>query len=170
MTQNPYTHLRTLLDDESKHWEINAELRMIDPTQPVHGLDYTTSLNALLPLWPEGWGWMISENGEAHAWKKPPISDSAMEYFQSFKPTPALAMLDCLLQVKEYEWEGSVELSGADIDKCPQCGGPADNGHDRELPPNPYVCTKCMLASAKISRLLETGAIKFMSGATRNEQ
>jgi hypothetical protein len=26
---------------------------------------------------------------------------------------------------------------------CPQCGGHADNGHDRELPPNPYVCTKC---------------------------
>ena len=30
-----------------------------------------------------------------------------------------------------------------DITKCPNCGGPADNGHDRELPPNPYWCTKC---------------------------
>lgn len=29
------------------------------------------------------------------------------------------------------------------ISKCPQCGGEADNGHDRCLPPNPYVCTKC---------------------------
>lgn len=26
---------------------------------------------------------------------------------------------------------------------CPRCGGPADNGHDRCLPPNPYNCTKC---------------------------
>ena len=26
---------------------------------------------------------------------------------------------------------------------CPKCGDPTDNGHDRELPPNPYVCTKC---------------------------
>jgi len=26
---------------------------------------------------------------------------------------------------------------------CPDCGGPADNGQDRELPPNTYSCTKC---------------------------
>ncbi|MCK5560132.1 MAG: hypothetical protein KAJ51_06045, partial [Thermoplasmata archaeon] len=31
----------------------------------------------------------------------------------------------------------------ADISKCPACGGPADNGYDREVPPNPYHCTKC---------------------------
>lgn len=30
-----------------------------------------------------------------------------------------------------------------DLDKCPVCGGPADNGHDREFPPNPYYCVKC---------------------------
>lgn len=30
-----------------------------------------------------------------------------------------------------------------DINKCPKCGGAADNGHDREVPPNPYYCTKC---------------------------
>lgn len=27
--------------------------------------------------------------------------------------------------------------------KCPKCGGEADNGHDREYPPNPYYCTQC---------------------------
>ena len=26
---------------------------------------------------------------------------------------------------------------------CPECGGVADNGHDREEPINWYVCTKC---------------------------
>lgn len=26
---------------------------------------------------------------------------------------------------------------------CPGCGGPADNGHDRCIPPSPYLCTKC---------------------------
>jgi len=31
----------------------------------------------------------------------------------------------------------------SDLSKCPGCGGPADNGHDRELPPNPYLCSKC---------------------------
>ena len=26
---------------------------------------------------------------------------------------------------------------------CPKCGGEADNGQDREFPPNAYVCSKC---------------------------
>ena len=30
------------------------------------------------------------------------------------------------------------------LNRCPGCGGAADNGHDRCLPPNPYFCTKCM--------------------------
>lgn len=29
------------------------------------------------------------------------------------------------------------------LDECPCCGGFADNGHDRCVPPNPYYCTKC---------------------------
>lgn len=35
-------------------------------------------------------------------------------------------------------------LAEPDLSRCPKCGGPADNGHDREVPPNPYHCTKCM--------------------------
>ena len=31
-----------------------------------------------------------------------------------------------------------------DISRCPRCGSAADNGHDRELPPNPYFCSRCM--------------------------
>jgi hypothetical protein len=38
----------------------------------------------------------------------------------------------------------STTLSQEALDCCPGCGGPADNGHDRCLPPNPYYCTKCM--------------------------
>ena len=30
-----------------------------------------------------------------------------------------------------------------DLSKCPECGGEADNGHDRCDPPNVYHCTKC---------------------------
>lgn len=30
-----------------------------------------------------------------------------------------------------------------DLDNCPKCGGPADNGHDREVPPNAYFCKDC---------------------------
>lgn len=29
------------------------------------------------------------------------------------------------------------------LNACPTCKGPADNGHDRCYPPNPYECTKC---------------------------
>lgn len=35
-----------------------------------------------------------------------------------------------------------------DLSKCPQCGGLADNGHDRCYPPSPYWCSKCMAKEA----------------------
>lgn len=35
------------------------------------------------------------------------------------------------------------EAEEPDLSKCPNCGDPADNGHDRCIPPNPYHCTKC---------------------------
>ena len=34
-----------------------------------------------------------------------------------------------------------------DLSKCPNCGGPADNGNDRCVPPNAYNCTKCTEAA-----------------------
>jgi hypothetical protein len=37
----------------------------------------------------------------------------------------------------------SVTSTEPDLSKCPRCGGPADNGHDRCVPPNPYNCSKC---------------------------
>ncbi len=30
-----------------------------------------------------------------------------------------------------------------DLSRCPSCAGPADNGHDRCVPPTAYFCTKC---------------------------
>ena len=43
-----------------------------------------------------------------------------------------------------------------DLAKCPRCGGPADNGHDREFPPNPYLCTKCHAALEADSQAYES--------------
>ena len=47
--------------------------------------------------------------------------------------------------------EGRIEEEDAlaqqaepDLSRCPKCNGPADNGHDRSIPPNPYLCTRCM--------------------------
>jgi len=35
-------------------------------------------------------------------------------------------------------------------DKCPRCGGPADNGFDRSWPePVPYHCTRCIEEAEK---------------------
>ena len=39
--------------------------------------------------------------------------------------------------------------------KCPNCGGVADNGNDRCVPPNAYVCQRCVLESDHIILLRE---------------
>jgi len=31
-----------------------------------------------------------------------------------------------------------------DLSTCPNCGGNADNGHDRCIPPSPYPCSMCV--------------------------
>lgn len=46
--------------------------------------------------------------------------------------------------VQELERALAEPVQEPDLSRCPQCGGPADNGHDRSIPPNPYFCTKCM--------------------------
>lgn len=46
-----------------------------------------------------------------------------------------------------------------DLDKCPGCGGPADNGFDRCIPPSPYYCTKCTKQMQG-----KTMGIKYMKG------
>lgn len=55
---------------------------------------------------------------------------------------------DIKLDAEEYYYI----VEEPDITKCPQCGGEADNGNDREVPPNPYLCTKCE------EKLLQKGA------------
>ena len=50
---------------------------------------------------------------------------------------------EALRRIDELE---DVLCAGNSLDKCPECGGPADNGHDRCYPPEPYYCTKCMEA------------------------
>ena len=35
------------------------------------------------------------------------------------------------------------QISALDLLTCPNCGGDADNGFSRGIPPSPYFCTKC---------------------------
>ena len=55
--------------------------------------------------------------------------------FETGTPVEALAV------IRAARAQGQAEQ---DLDTCPGCGGVADNGHDREFPPNPYYCTKCI--------------------------
>lgn len=43
----------------------------------------------------------------------------------------------------------AAEQQGPDCSKCPNCGGPADNGHSRDVPPKPYYCTNCAAAEQR---------------------
>lgn len=111
MSNNPYTHLRTLLDDESRHDELNNELLFIQdagyvrPTKP-----YTTSLDALIPLWPENYWWSLTQATSPvtySCWANHHLNRDPQKCFLSdcLYKAPALAMLDALLQILEYEWE-----------------------------------------------------------------
>lgn len=59
-----------------------------------------------------------------------------------------------------------------DINKCPGCGGEADNGHDREVPPNPYYCTKCEAAPSqeKFDPEFPFGDEVFINEATPSQE
>ena len=47
-------------------------------------------------------------------------------------------------QVANYPyWKFTIKKQTPPLTVCPSCGGPADNGFDRCLPPNPYYCSKC---------------------------
>ena len=46
--------------------------------------------------------------------------------------------------IRKVARERQAEREGdPDIDVCPNCGGYADNGFSREVPPSPYLCAKC---------------------------
>lgn len=49
-------------------------------------------------------------------------------------------LMDTLMSSRIHQGPPKV----TDLNTCPGCGGPADNGNDRCHPPNPYYCTKCM--------------------------
>jgi hypothetical protein len=46
-------------------------------------------------------------------------------------------LLQSISALQRYLAESVVDL------RCPKCGGEADNGFDREFPPNPYLCKRC---------------------------
>jgi len=55
--------------------------------------------------------------------------------------------IELLLEIRELLENPPLEISGEpehnDLSKCPECGGVADNGFSRTIPPEPYYCTKC---------------------------
>lgn len=57
-------------------------------------------------------------------------------------------------------------MSTSSLNECPKCKGPADNGHDRCLPPNPYYCTKCMAEEQRgvYSETIQPIITRFLTG------
>jgi hypothetical protein len=51
---------------------------------------------------------------------------------------------DCITALEAALAQQAEPVQEPDLSRCPQCNGPADNGHDRSIPPNPYFCTRCM--------------------------
>jgi hypothetical protein len=55
----------------------------------------------------------------------------------------------CTFRIEYYmgnkEWCTPTEMVEADLSICPSCGGPADNGWSRDVPPAPYVCKRCTM-------------------------
>lgn len=51
------------------------------------------------------------------------------------------------------------------LNDCPNCGGPADNGHDRCHPPTAYWCTKCMKTSEPPIDIARNALIRIQSDA-----
>jgi chromosome segregation ATPase len=48
-------------------------------------------------------------------------------------------------------------LSRQDLNACPNCGGPADQGHDRCYPPTAYLCSKCQSTAEDCSAVQAKG-------------
>jgi len=44
-----------------------------------------------------------------------------------------------------------------DLNACPNCGGPADQGHDRCYPPTAYLCSKCQPTTEDCSAVQTKG-------------
>lgn len=47
-----------------------------------------------------------------------------------------------------YDTEEAARATAAILETCPGCGGVADNGFSRDVPPVPYYCTRCDAARA----------------------
>lgn len=61
----------------------------------------------------------------------------------SFKRDDYIDNLGYGVLLAEEAFQNSSEDIVDYLSTCPGCGRYADNGHDREMPPNPYFCTKC---------------------------
>ena len=78
-------------------------------------------------------------------------NSSTKEYDRGYEVGYKIAMQD-ILEKRESKYSdkwhgGPISDGGMDprdnLSKCPRCGGPADNGHDRGYPPTAYICTRC---------------------------
>lgn len=75
----------------------------------------------------------------AYALRTPDIN----QLVEALKSIAANTCCDTCQEAKLVAQSALSALEQPRLETCPKCGGVADNGHDRELPPNPYLCSKC---------------------------
>ena len=77
------------------------------------------------------------------------VAQTYHEAMAGYRPARHIAVDDDVRKIKDAITALRVALAEPDLFHCPKCGGPADNGHDRSIPPSPYWCTKCMAEPAQ---------------------
>ena len=71
-------------------------------------------------------------------------AQQALEALEAMNPYPASKGDQRASAIAALRARLAEPVQEPDLFHCPKCGGPADNGHDRSIPPNPYFCTRCM--------------------------
>lgn len=92
------------------------------------------------------YGCTVEECAES-VWSKPKVGIDTEEIYITRKEYEKLladqAMLETILKATTQLISGPESKIEPDLTTCPNCGGPADNGFNRYVPPEPYWCTKC---------------------------
>lgn len=86
------------------------------------------------------------------------MTNKTQALIDALKSIAANTCCDTCQEAKLVAQEVLAALELPRLETCPKCGGIADNGHDRELPPNPYLCSKCEQPAVSEGELAENCA------------
>ncbi len=131
---------RESFEKYAQHMDYDLAMRSIDPLYQ----DETTDV--AWDAWQAAWKLMRESSDEAFQLKE------LLNIACPFVPRQLMtndSEVTVYKRIREILTKPTSIEVALDLNKCPKCGGVADNGHDRCLPPNPYFCTKCTKLESK---------------------